>query len=177
MHSYHCLLPHKVTLRSNPQIQRLTIKRITPKELAFDFDDTINPCTFKRLAKFIPRPAKLRNPPLKLVQRHSSVVKNTTALTINPKDALSYLKNISKRFTRLQKLSIYNEENSFAPMKFKAKLYPIRSLQFFHHDHELCKEFMACARYAKSLKIRKSSLNLDELKKFKHLKSFYLILK
>jgi len=177
MQAYHSLFPHKVTLRSNPQIQKLSIKRIAPRELAFDLDETINTYHFKTLAKFLSRPAKFRNPPLKMLQKHASLIKNANALTISPKDALSYLKNISKKFTRLHKLSICNEDNSFAPMKFKSKLHPIRSLKLFHHDHELCKDFMACARYATSIKVRKSSLNLDELKKFKHLKSLYLILK
>ena len=178
MDRFHSQFPHKVTIRSHLQALKLNVKRVVPKSLVFDMNRPLNSVLFNKIAKPISKCVpKLKNPPMKQVLDQPSLVKNTKVLIIKPEDALTYIKKISKTFTRLEKLYIWNQEDSFAPMRFTGKVHPIRTLRIFGHDHELCQDFMACARYAKSLTVQKSSLNLIELRKFKRLETLHVIFK
>ncbi len=173
-------LPHKITLRSNSQLQHLNIKRCHPATIEFKFDDmdSISKNTFKKVALSLSkRVGKLKNPPVKETLKHKGLVKNLKGLQIKPEDAAKYITKITKRFTRLLNFAILDEKDSFSPMRLKKKVYAMRLLKTFTYDHEFCQDFMKCARYVKTMKIRKTSLNLTHLKRLLHLQNLYIILK
>lgn len=173
-------LPHKITLRSDSQLQHLNIKRCHPATIEFKFDDmdSINKATFKKVALSLSkRVSKLKNPPVKELLKHKGLVKNLKGLQIKPEDAAKYITKITKRFTRLLNFAILDEKDSFSPMRLKKKVYAMRLLKTFTYDHEFCQDFMKCARYVKTMKIRKTSLNFNHLKRLQHLQNLYIILK
>lgn len=178
MHPNCVQFPRKLILRSNLQAQRFVIKGIIPRQLSFETSEQIKPNTFKKMSKSLTKCSpNLRNPPMKQVVKNYNLMKTTRALVVKPEEAYTFIKKIGLHFTRLEQFFISCEGNSFAPMQIKSKIRPIRALKTFSHDHELCKDFMACARYATVLHVKKSSISFSELKRFTHLETLHLIFK
>jgi len=138
----------------------------------------IEKSVFKNVAFFLSkRVFKLKNPPIKETLKQVTLARHLRGLQIKPEDGAKYITQITKRFSRLQNFAILDEKDSFSPMRIRKKVHPMRSLQSFTYDHEFCREFMKCARYVKSLKIRKTSLDFNHLKRLENLQNFYVILK
>lgn len=178
-HRYHHF-PQKIVLRSSAQLHRLNIKKCHPMSVEFISEDIgpIEKSVFKNVAFFLSkRVFKLKNPPVKETLKQATLAKHLRGLQIKPEDAAKFITQITKRFSRLQNFAILDEKDSFSPMRIRKKVHPMRLLQSFIYDHEFCREFMKCARYVKSLKIRKTSLDFNHLKRFESLQNFYVILK
>lgn len=172
--------PHKILLSSQAQVQRLTIKKCFPFSIDFTLekDSRINKPLFRKLATAISKCTfRLKNPPLKEILRNKGLITHLRKLQIKPEDAVKYIAQISYKFSKLEHFAIREEKDSFSPMKFKKKIHPMKFLKCFVYDHEFCREFMKCARYVKNLKIKKTSLDFNQLSRFKKLESIHIILK
>ena len=168
---------HKI-LRSQAQIKKLLLKRQYTRSFEFSLEDQLGKLTSKKLTKLsLKHSLKLKNPPLGDMINNKNLGKSIRGLQIRPEDSSRYITQIIKRFYRLDSFVIRDEKDSFTPIRIKKRVQPLRLLKTFVYDHEFCREFMRCAIYAKTLKIRKTSLNFELLKKFKNLQDFYLILK
>jgi len=170
---------NSTTIRSNSQLQYIQLKRLHPRSLKFD---SSNPYLNKRLLKttfnsLTKHLLRLKNPPVKPLLSQTSLAKYLRALEVKPDEAKQYIVPISHRFLRLNTLTISNEGDLFSPIRIKKKARPMMLLRKFNYDHEFCKDFMKCARYVRWFKIRKTSLDFNQLKRMKKLQHFYLNLK
>lgn len=172
--------PFKITISSNSQLKRLSIKRSCPSNIEFNLEDAseLKNRTFKDLLGFFSkRVMKLKNPPLKETLKNVRLANHLRRLEVKPLDVAKYVTRITRRFSKLTHLAIRDESDIFLPIRVKGKVYPMRSLKSFVYNHEFCKEFIKCARYVNSLKIRKICVDFSQLRRFQRLENIYIILK